>query len=283
MIRSPLVVVAVVGLALAGCTRNAADAKPTVSAGVPPVVSVATVDFPSTWIAEQVGGKAAQVRQLEASQLASAETDLVAYVPGLDPAVDAAVTGLPADRVVDLTQDVGRVASPRDPQTKDPYVWFDPVNVGAMAQTLGEALGKTSATQFEASQYYGLRALNVQAEALDVDQRLQEKFNPCRIATLVAEAPVLTYLARAYAFTQVPLIEWKPTRQKVEALYFTLDAETAVRKAARANGVRALPVNTLTQEAPEGDLLQGVLNLGEEIAAHQNCPLVTPSASDRPG
>ena len=64
--------------------------------------------------------------------------------------------------------------------------------------------GQASATQFEALQYYGLRALSVQSDALAVDQRLQDQFNPCQIATLVVEAPVLTYLAKAYAFDQVP-------------------------------------------------------------------------------
>lgn len=283
MIRKATLCVAVVGLALTGCTRNAADAKPTVSAGVPPAVSVATVDFPSTWVAEQVGGDAADVQRLEPSALAASDADLVAYVPGLDPAVDAAVAGLPADRVVDLTADIGRIGSPRDPGVKDPYVWFDPVNIATMAQTLGAAMAQASATEFEAYQFYGLRALSVQAEALDVDQRLQEQFNPCRLPTLVVESPVLTYLARAYAFNQVPLISWKPARQPVEALYFTIDAEAAVRDAADGNGLKALPVDTLTESAPEEDLLQGVVELGDEIAAHQDCPLVTPTSSDRPG
>lgn len=283
MIRKATLCLAVVGLALAGCTRNAADAKPTVSAGVPPVVTVATVDFPSTWVAEQVGGDAAEVERVAPSELSATDADLVAYVPGLDPAVDAAVAGLSADRVVDVTADVGRIGNPREPDAKDPYVWFDPVNIGTMAQTLGEAMAQASPTEFEAYQFYGLRALSVQAEALDVDQRLQEQFNPCRVSTLVVEAPVLTYLARAYAFTQVPLILWKPARQPVTALYYTIDAEAAVRKAAQANGLKALSVDTLTESAPEDDLLQGVVELGDEIAAHQDCPLVTPSSSDRPG
>ena len=182
-----------------------------------------------------------------------------------------------------MTAEVSRIASPRDVNVKDPYVWFDPVNVGTMARTLGEAMGAVSATPFEAYQYYGLRALSVQGEALEVDQRLQEQFNPCRIPTLVVEAPVLTYLARAYAFTQVPLIAWKPAKNPVDAVYYTLDAEPAVRKAAGTAGVQALPIDTFTRGAPEDDLLQGILDTAEQIAAYQDCPLVTPTASDRPG
>ncbi len=283
MIRSTSLCLALAAVTLTGCTRNAADARPTVSAGVPPAVTVATVDFPSTWITERVGGDAAEVTRIRDDELAATDADLVAYVPGLDPAVDAAVAALPEERVVDMTADVGKIANPRDPETKDPFVWFDPVNVGTMAQTVGEAMGKASAREFEAYQYYGLRALSVQAEALDVDQRLQEQFNPCRIPTLVVEAPVLGYLARAYAFTQVPLISWRPDKQPVQAVYFTIDAEPAVRRAARAERVQALPVDTLTDAAPEGDLLQGIVDLGDQIAAHQDCPLVTPSSSDRPG
>jgi hypothetical protein len=136
---------------------------------------------------------------------------------------------------------------------------------------------------FEASQFYGLRGLSVRNEALGVDQRLQEMFNPCRIPTLVVEAPVLTYLARAYAFDQVPLILWKPGGQRVESLYYTVDAQAAVQTAAKRNGIDTVPVDTFTESAPEEDLLQGLLDLGDQIAAHQDCPLVTPSSSDRPG
>lgn len=284
MILRTLVTTAIVALALAGCTRNAGtETDPTASAGIPPALSVAAVDFPSQWLAERVGGDGARVERISAADVAGTDADLFAYVPGLDPAVDAAAQQLPGDRVVDITEDVNRIASPRDPQVRDPYVWFDPVNVGTMAQTLGTALSEASPTQYEAYQFYGLRAYSVQTEALGVDQRLQEAFNPCRIATLVVEAPVLTYLARAYAFDQLPLIAWQPRKDPVRALYFTLDGEPAVRKAAAANGVRALPVDTFTESAPEDDLLQGLLDLADEIAAHQQCPLVTPSSSDRPG
>lgn len=282
--RTAVVVSAVAVLVcVGGCTRNASDAKPTASAGVPPVVTVATLDFPSQWVAQRVGGDAVEVRSTTADELANVDTDLVAYVPGLDPTVDAAVTTLPSDRVVDLIAGVGRMASPVDPDVRDPYVWFDPVNVATMARTLGQALGEVSETPFEAFQYYGLRALSVEAEALDVDQRMQEQFNPCRIPTLVVEAPVLTYLARAYAFTQVPLILWQPDKDPVRALYYTYGAEPAVRKAASTTGAQSLPIDTFTRGAPEDDLLQGILDTADEIAKHQDCPMVTPTASDRPG
>jgi ABC-type Zn uptake system ZnuABC Zn-binding protein ZnuA len=275
---------AIVALALLGCGRGAeAEPDPTTSAGVPPALVVGVVDFPSAWLAEQVGGDGAQIERITAAQVAASDADLFAYVPGLDPAVDSAVAQLPAERVVDLTEDVNRVASLRDPQVKDPYVWFDPLNVGTMAQTLGNAMAKASPTPFEASQFYGLRAFRVQNESLGVDQRLQEQFNPCRIPTLVVEAPVLTYLARAYAFDQVPLILWRPSKQPVSALYFTLDAEPAVREAAQASGLQAVPVDTFTGSAPQEDLLQGLLDTGDLIAEQQQCPLVTPSSSDRPG
>lgn len=282
--RPLLVAVALLVTSLTACSRNvgtAADA--TASAGIPPVVTVAAVDFPSRWLAEQVGGDAIEVEAIATVDVADTDANLFVYVPGLDPAVDAAAAQLPEGRALDVTADVNRIASPRDPDIRDPYVWFDPINVGTMAQTLGNGLTEISPTKFEASQFYGLRALSVQNEALGVDQRLQEKFNPCRIPTLVVEAPVLTYLARAYAFDQLPLISWKPSDKPVEALYFTFDAQNPVKEAASRNQVLALPVDTFTQSAPEEDLLQGLLDLSDEIAAHQDCPLVTPSSSDRPG
>ncbi|MCU0278494.1 MAG: metal ABC transporter substrate-binding protein [Candidatus Nanopelagicales bacterium] len=267
-----------------GCSRNVGTATdPTASAGVPPAVTVAAVDFPSFWLAQEVGGDAIELDRIVASQVAGTTADVFAYIPGLDPAVDQAAAALPPGKAVDLTAEVGLAASPRDPKTKDPYVWFDPVNISPMAQTLTAALIAVSPTEFEASQYYGLRALSLEGEALEVDQRLQEQFNPCRIPTLVVESPVLTYLARAYAFDQVPLILWKPADQPVTALYFTIDAEPAVEQAADNAGLSAVGVDTFTESAPEEDLLQGLLDLGDAIAANQDCPLVTPSSSDRPG
>ena len=256
-------------LALAGCTRGVVEGgDPTASAGIPPAITVATADFPSFWLAEQIGGDAAEVETVDPAEVADTDADLFAYVPGIDPEVDAAAATLPAERVVDLSDDVSRI---------------DPVNLSTMAQTLGTAMSKANPAAFEAYQFYGLRTISVQSEALQVDQRLQEQLNPCRVATLVVEAPVLTYFARAYAFDQVPLISWEPANDPVPALYYTIDAEAAVREAAGANGAQAIGVDTLTESAPEDDLLQGLLDLGDEVARHQNCPLVTPSSSDRPG
>ena len=269
---------------LTACTRNVGTATdPTASAGIPPAVTVAAVDFPSAWLAERVGGDGAEVERITPDEVADTDADLFLYVPGLDAVVDAAAADLPEDRVVDVTDEVTRVASPRDPDVRDPYVWFDPVTIATMAGTVATRMTQASATQFEAYQFYGLRSLSVQNESLQVDQRLQEIFNPCRIPTLVVEAPVLTYLARAYAFDQEPLIAWKPAADPVRAVYYTLDAQQAVEESAAANGVDAVPVDTLTESAPEDDLLQGLLDLGDLIAAHQECPLITPSSSDRPG
>ena len=284
MRTAPLVAGLLAALAMAGCTRGVADgADPTASAGIPPALRVAAVDFPSAWLTEQVGGDGAEVQRIDANEIATSDADLFVYIPGLDEDVDAAAEALPAERAVDITDDVSRIASPRDPDVKDPYVWFDPVNVATMAQTLGTAMSKASPTPFEAYQFYGLRAFSVQTEALQVDQRLQEELNPCRVATLVVEAPVLTYFARAYAFDQVPLISWDRQRDPVSALYYTLDAEPAVRREATRSGTTAVPVDTLTESAPEEDLLQGLLDTAARVADHQDCPLVTPSSDDRPG
>jgi ABC-type Zn uptake system ZnuABC Zn-binding protein ZnuA len=271
-------------LPLAACSRNVEMSdEPTPSGGVPAPVEVAVVDFPSFWLAERVGGDGARVDRIEAAEVASTDADLFVHIPGLDPAVDAAADGLPEQQVVDLTEDVGRVASPRDPDVKDPYVWFDPVNIGTMAQTLATGMVEASPTDYAAFEFYGLRALAVQTDALALDQRLQERLNPCRVPTLVVEAPVLTYFAKAYAFDQVPLISWNPAGSDVRALYFTFDAQPAVARAAARRGLATTGVDTLTEGAPEDDLLLGVEEVGTAVARQQVCPFVSPTATDRPG
>lgn len=282
MIFRPLVALFALCL-LAGCSRGAGTAAPTPSSGVPPAVSVAVADFPSSWLVERVGGEAVDVRTVSGTDLARSDADLVAYVPSINPDVDAAVATLPAEQVVDLTADIKRLADPSDRDKRDPYVWFDPVNVATMARTLSTAMAESSAIRYLATQYYGVRSLDVEADSLAADQRMQEILSPCRIPTLVVEAPVLGYLARSYAFTQVPLILWRPKNDPVRALYFTIDAENAVKRAAARSGAKALPVDTLTEKAPNDDLLQGVLEVAQEIADHQDCPLVKPKATDRPG
>lgn len=271
-------------LPLAACSRNVGMSdEPTASDGVPAPLDVAAVDFPSYWLAERVGGDGARVERIDAAEVTATDADLFVHIPGLDPAVDAAAGGLPDEQVVDLTEDVGRIAGPRDPDVKDPYVWFDPVNVATMAQTLATAMVEASPTDYAAFEFYGLRALAVQTDALALDQRLQERLNPCRVPTLVVEAPVLTYFAKAYAFDQVPLISWDPAGSDVRALYFTLDAQPAVERAAARRGLAAVGVDTLTEGAPEDDLLLGVEQVGTAVSRHQICPFVTPTASDRPG
>lgn len=271
-------------LVLGACSRNVgSQADPTPSKGVPPGMSVATVDFPSTWLAEQVGGDALEVERIDPTEVSGNGADMFVYIPGLDSAVDAAAASLPPDSVVDLTADLTTLASPRDPKTRDPYIWFDPLNVGAMAETLSDALAEASPTPYDAKQYFGLRALATQSRAAEVDEGLQESLDTCRIPTLVVEAPVLTYLARTYAFQQVPLILWNPRRQPVKAAYYTLDAAPAVRKAVKGTDVAAVGIDTLSDSAPRDDLLLGVARTGEQIAAHQDCPRANPTSTDRPG
>src|SRR5690606_23818870 len=78
-------------LALAGCTRGVVEGgDPTASAGIPPAITVATADFPSFWLAEQIGGDAAEVETVDPAEVADTDADLFAYVPGIDPEVDAA-------------------------------------------------------------------------------------------------------------------------------------------------------------------------------------------------
>lgn len=270
--------------ALAACSRGVGpDAAPTASKGVPPALTVATVDFASTWLVEQVGGKAVESDRITAAQLATTSADLFAYIPGLDPVVDAAVTTLPEEQVIDLTQDVKVLDDPLDPARPDPNVWFDPAAVAQMAATLGEYLIDASPTAYEAQRYYGLRSLALQDRAQSLDTDAQERFDACRIGTLVVDRPILTYLAHAYAFDQIPLGLWKPRKAPVEALYYTPDAAARARRAAAQQDVRPVVIDQMTRDAPDEDLLQGVTDVMDRIAANQDCPRIKPVSTDRPG
>lgn len=271
-------------LAITGCSRNVSpstESTPTSSASglVPPMITVAATDFPSAWLAEQVGGEAVLVERVSAADIPGVDADLLAYVPGLDAAVDAALAQVPGDRVVDLTEDVRLLAYPADRTRKDPYVWFDPANLGPMANTLASAMTEASTDPVIAVDYYGFGAVVVQNQGLEADRRNQDLLSSCRVANLVVDRPVLTYFSRAYGFDQIPTLLWDLEQAPVTALYATPDTRPAVRKV--AGDLPVVTIDDLSRRAPSDDLLQGVLDTADIVAEHQNCP-PAPSLSPTP-
>ena len=134
-------------------------------------VDVVTSFYPMEFLVERIGGRhvavdtltkpGAEPHDLELSPRQTGrlgEADVVVYVKGLQPAVDAAVAQSDVPHVVEATS-LAAPDAPRDADgehhdahatdgdghghgAKDPHLWLDPVQYARVAQGVGKALGE---------------------------------------------------------------------------------------------------------------------------------------------
>ena len=214
--HAPLALSAVALLLLSACAGT--DSTPAeASPGSRPVV--VTDIYPTTYAVQQVAGDAVEIVQLapagvephdyeltpqQVQQIADAA--LVAYVPGMIPAVQTAVAQEAADRSVDVTEGIARLEGhaeddPEHEESGDPHVWLDPVNMGQMGRTVARAL-TDAGVQVDAS--------GIETEMADLDAELGSALASCTIETMVVSHEAFGYLAQAYGFTQVGIAGLSP-------------------------------------------------------------------------
>ena len=220
-VRTSLPVAALAGLlVLAGCTStpeeqpSGSDAASATRASDGTVTIVADV-YPSAFAAEVIGGDAVEVvlltspgvephdLELSPQQITQiAEADLVAYVPGLIPAVEQAVAQVAADRGVDVTAGITRLtgadageSTTAGDGTTDPHVWLDPPNMATMGQNIADALtARGLGDTWETDRL---------SEAMAVmDDMFSTKLADCSITPMVVSHAAFGYLAEAYGFDQ---------------------------------------------------------------------------------
>ncbi|MGC0271750.1 metal ABC transporter substrate-binding protein [Pseudactinotalea sp. Z1739] len=252
-----------VGLLLAACS-DAGGPAPT-SPGDPENLSVVTAFYPLHFLAEQVGGdlvgagdltpSGADPHDLELSPVDVAmieQADVVVYLSGFQPAVDAAMeqvsgpVGLDLAEVVDLqdtsatvrsgtdsgtdsddehahddahddehAQQEGGDQDGHDHGTEDPHFWLDTERMAVAAHALAEALGQAAtehAGTFEAN------AAQLQAELDALDEHYRTTLASCSDEVMLVSHLAFGYLAMRYDLTQVgiagldPHVEPSPAR-----------------------------------------------------------------------
>ncbi len=207
-----ILVTGILLVGVTGCTGPDDPDAPSTGTGKPTIV---TDMYPTTFAVQQVVGDSAEVIQLtpagvephdyelSPAQVAQiADADLVAYLPGLIPAVEQAARQEAGDHALDVTAGITKIASdPDHPQDLDPHVWLDPKNVAAMGANVAAALTKLGVTADAAP-------LATQMDSLDQD--ISAQLAQCSITTMVVSHAAFGYLAAAYGFTQVGISGLSP-------------------------------------------------------------------------
>lgn len=222
----PLALAAACLLVASGCAGT--DEASPASSGSPGVERpvIVTDMYPTTFAVEQVAGDAVEIIQLappgvephdyeltpkQVQQVADA--DLVAYLPGMIPAVEEAIEQEAAGRAVDVTAGITRLEGHAEGEEEhaedeeehaeggDPHVWLDPANVTAMGTNVATALAGLGLAADTA-------ALTTAMNALDAE--FTAALESCSIPTMVVSHEAFGYLAEAYGFEQVGISGLSP-------------------------------------------------------------------------
>jgi zinc transport system substrate-binding protein len=226
--RSGLVALVGAGLSgslLAGCGGGAA-----VGGGD---TSVVAAFYPFAYVADRVAGDHATVTNLTApgaephdlelspQQVAEvAESDVVVYEHGFQPAVDEAVEQNAEGRVVEVTNVV-----PLDPGgaahehggaedghehgeiAGDPHVWQDPTKLTTVARRVAQTLSSTDPGHADD---YRRNAADLVADLRTLDRQFRQGLADCARRTIVTSHAAFGHLAGRYGLQMVPIAGLSP-------------------------------------------------------------------------
>jgi zinc transport system substrate-binding protein len=209
------------GAALTACGGSgSAGSAPAAQGGR---VDVAVGFYPYQYVTERVGGAGVAVTnltkpggephdlELTPQQVARlADTDLVVYSKGFQPAVDEAVEQQAGGRSLDVLTAVELQAAPEGGEARsgqDPHVWLDPVRLGTIALAVADRLAEVDP---DGAQGYRDRAGALQSELGALDGQLREGLASCLRREIVTSHDAYGYLAGAYGLTQVPIAGLSP-------------------------------------------------------------------------
>ncbi|WP_299951584.1 metal ABC transporter substrate-binding protein [uncultured Modestobacter sp.] len=264
-------------VALAGCS-GAADAD---AAGADESkLTVVAAFYPLAWLSEQVAGDLADVTSLTPDGAepheyeltprdvaATAEADVVVFLPTLQPAVDAAVEQQAAERAFDAgepadlsltyeahdhehadgehaedehAEDEHADEEHADEPVTDPHFWHDPMRMAAVGDALAERLA--TADEANADQYTA-NAADLRAQLEELDGEFRAGLTDCASRELVTSHTAFGYLADAYDLEQFGISGLAPDAEPAT------DALTEATEFVREHDVRTLYFETLVSPA----------------------------------
>ncbi|MER5322611.1 metal ABC transporter substrate-binding protein [Streptosporangium roseum] len=209
----------------AACGSGSADsARPDGAPGGRTDVTAAL--YPLQWLAERVGGPDIAVTgltkpgvephdlELTPIQVAGLEkTALVAYIKGVQPAVDEAVEQHAADRGFDAVTAVKTLPAVAGEEEHageeeehgheiayDPHIWLDPSRFATVATLLGDKLAAADPAH---AQGYKDRAAKTAADLGALDGELTRGLSKCASTAIVTSHGAFGYLADRYKLRQI--------------------------------------------------------------------------------
>lgn len=272
---------------------------------------VSAAFYPLQYVTERIGGDAVDVTnltrpggephdlELTPRDIAGLEdTDLVVYLKGFQPAVDAALATARPRRVFDastaasLDLSYSPLAEPgthQESSRADPHFWLDPLRLRDVATALEPVMARAD------PQHADLFAQNLQrltADLTALDGELASGLARCSSTDLVTSHNAFGYLAERYGLHQVgisgldPEAEPDPRRiadvaryvreHHVRTIYFeTLVSPAVARTVASETGARTAvldPLEGLTDASAGADYLSVMRANLAQLKEGQPCP-----------
>ncbi|MGL5818093.1 MAG: metal ABC transporter substrate-binding protein [Phycicoccus sp.] len=320
-------VVAVLALAACGSSdgssasggESAASETPTA-----PALAVTAAFYPLQWASEQVGGDLVEVtgltkpggepHDLELTPKAVAElaeSDVVVYLRGFQPAVDGAVDTQAKSTAYDVSTDAklslavseheheheGEKPAAGEEEhsdgvgpdgTKDPHFWLDPQRLATVVTAMGERFATADA---ENAATYRENAKAVVADLTTLDAEFTKGLASCKVKDLVTGHAAFAYLADRYGFAQEGIAGVSPdaepdaatirelTEHVKEHGVSTVYSETLVDPAlaqtvARETGAKVAvldPIEGLTDTSAGKDYLEVMRSNLQTLRTGQEC------------
>lgn len=244
MRRARMARLATAAMALAATVLGACGSTPGAQDGR---LSVVAGFYPLQFVAERVGGDRVAVvglappgaephdLELKPSQIASiADADVVVYLPGFQPEVDAVVDLEAADKALDAGAVVDLVAPADQNDTDqhgtdqhdghdhagaDPHFWLDPTRLAVLAEGLA---GRLAELDPEGAAGYRERAADLRSSLEALDREYAERLSTCVRREIVVSHAAFGYLARRYRLEQIGISglapEGEPTPAQIAAV-----------------------------------------------------------------
>jgi zinc transport system substrate-binding protein len=225
MIRSRTALLAVTAVAASvTCLLTACGTASTAGTGGGRSQAVAAF-YPLQYVTEQVGGDRVKVTnmvkpgaephdlELQPSQMADlARADLVVYLRGFQPSVDAAVDQQAAKTAVDTStiqplQDAPAGAADKG---RDPHIWLDPIRLAAVADKIADRLATHDSTH---ASDIRARAASLRTKLEALDKEYTTGLAQCQRREIVTSHAAFGYLAARYKLTQIPITGLSPEEE----------------------------------------------------------------------
>lgn len=213
------------GMAAAGCSASSADDDK---------LSIVAAFYPMQYVAEQVAGDHASVvnlvkpgvephdLELTPEQVAAiADTDLVVYLKGFQPAVDEAVAQhvSGAGTTLDVTtvqplrglpEEDGHGEEESDEHGQDPHVWLDPDRYAAIASAVSDKLAEIDPDH---KADYATRAADLGDRLAALDREYADGLADCERREIVVSHAAFGYLTGRYDLEQVAISGLSPEQE----------------------------------------------------------------------